>query len=248
MAMQQDLREGAQRILTTLDDGDVDAAYREVQRLVQLRELNLYDEIGRITRGLHDALAAVSAEAAGSLAQATTGEIEESPRERLRYVSELTANAANRTMDLVEGSQPHAGRVSASASELVGFLDDPELNLGQLRHYCRDEAEVIRRESEAISHNLQDILLAQGYQDLSGQIIQRVIALLQRLEDELVLLVRRCADVEQATGVFARNAVSASHVEAPDPLRAEGPLTRASTRSDVLTGQDEVDKIGRAHV
>jgi chemotaxis protein CheZ len=243
MEMQEELRDGANRILATLEGGDVNGAYKEVQRLLQARDLNLYREIGRITRGLHDALASFSADAARTLGRDADGAIEESPRERLRYVTELTADAANRTMDLVEGTQPHAQRLHASARDLVEFLDDPELNIQHVRRYCRDSAGIIRGESDAILGNLRDILVAQDFQDLSGQIIHRVIRLLQQLEDELVQLVARCAEVEQATGAFAEHDEGSAAVVPVDPLRAEGPVVPAAGREDVVRSQDEVDDL-----
>lgn len=243
MEMQQELRDGARRILDTLEGGDVNGAYREVQRLMQARDLNLYREIGRITRGLHDALASFSVDAARSLGRDARGAAEESPRERLRFVTELTSDAANRTMDLVEGTQPHAQRLHASARDLVEFLDDPELNIQHVRRYCRDSADIIRGESDAILGNLRDILIAQDYQDLSGQIIQRVIGLLQQLEDELVMLVARCAEVEQATGAFADEEPAAAPAAPVDPLRPEGPVAPAAAREDLVRSQDEVDDL-----
>lgn len=240
MRMKEELREGAERILTTLDKDDVPAAYLEVRKLMHARDINLYEEVGRITRGLHDALRSFSTDAARSLGRPSAED--ESPRSRLRYVTELTANAANRTMDLVDSTEPHAQRLSANANALVEFLDDPELNLEHIRRYCRDSAAGIQQDSSEILGNLQQIVLAQDFQDLSGQIIHRVIGLLQTLEDELVDLVARCAAIEQVTGVFIDETEDALGDEV-DPIAAEGPAMNKEARDDVVSNQDDVDNL-----
>lgn len=241
MKMKSELREGAERILSTLEEDDVPAAYLEVRKLMHARDINLYQEVGRITRGLHEALSSFSTDAARSLGH--SADIEESPRERLRYVTELTANAANRTMDLVDAAGPHAQRLSVNAGALVEFLEDPELNLEHVRRYCKVSAADIQTESEAILGHLQQIMLAQDFQDLSGQIIQRVIGLLQKLEDELVDLVSRCAEIEQVTGVFINETEDAPKVSGADPLLAEGPVLNAEHREDIVQNQDDVDNL-----
>ena len=81
--------------------------------------------------------------------------------------------------------------------------------------------------------------MAQEYQDITGQIIQRVIGLVTEVEDRLVSLVKLASQVEQITGVVH----VAEEKTAQSGTEAEGPAINAADRADVVSGQDEVDDL-----
>jgi chemotaxis protein CheZ len=108
-------------------------------------------------------------------------------RVRLAHVLRLTDDAAHRTLDLVERSCPLAEEAARDATRLRGmrrratdtldvevqsFLDRTASHMAQVRS------------------NLSEVLMAQGYQDLSGQIIRGVIKLVEELEAALGILMR----------------------------------------------------------
>ena len=111
-------------------------------------------------------------------------------RVRLDHVLKLTEEAAHRTLDLVERSGPLADRLATNATALI----EP---IRAARAACRSsEAEELfsrvesfltsaERDGVAVRANLDEVLMAQSYQDLSGQIIRTVIKLVVELERTL---------------------------------------------------------------
>ena len=89
----------------------------------------------------------------------------------------------------------------------------------------------VRADSESIRKNLADVLLAQGYQDLTGQIIRSVIKLVGELEETLASLTKLSGDVvEHAT-------------LGESPSKGHGPVVPGVTRGEVAAGQTDVDEL-----
>src|SRR5262245_30532346 len=109
-------------------------------------------------------------------------------RQRLSHVLTLTDNAAHRTMDLVEQSCPAAERTAREAAALTA----PWMRFRKRTISVEDYCELLERmdkflasahaDSAAVRANLAEVLLAQGYQDLSGQIIRGVMKLVAEVE------------------------------------------------------------------
>ena len=98
--------------------------------------------------------------------------------------------------------------------------------------------------TQILNASLQDIILEQGYQDLTGQVLNKVITLVTDVERELVNLMRIAGQVEKMTGIASGEAEGAKAVEAPAlNSEAEGPQIHAEKRNDVVNGQDEVDDL-----
>jgi len=98
--------------------------------------------------------------------------------------------------------------------------------------------------TEQLSKNLQDIVLEQGFQDLTGQVLKRVIGLINDVEKDLVSLVRIAGQVEEITGL-SNDSETAEHdmqIMHKRKTEAEGPQINKE-RADVVTGQDDVDDL-----
>jgi chemotaxis protein CheZ len=111
-------------------------------------------------------------------------------RVRLDHVLKLTEEAAHRTLDLVERSGPLADRMSKEAAALVEPLRQARVAFrgsGVEEILTRIEGFLTRAEKDggAVRANLDEVLMAQSYQDLSGQIIRTVIKLVVELERTL---------------------------------------------------------------
>ena len=105
-------------------------------------------------------------------------------RQRLAHVLKLTDEAAHRTLDLVEQSQPMADALARRSEEL---LKQPE--------QVRDPATLVEflktsaTTANDIRARLDEVLMTQGYQDISGQIIRGVMKLVDELEGALAELI-----------------------------------------------------------
>lgn len=223
-----------EQLLEALRQGDESAAQQALMSLVDARESLLFKEIGSITRDLHDALRQFSAD---SRIEALTAEDMPDARERLRYVASLTEQAAHRTLGAAEQALPLTDnliRRSQRVSERLTALREMHAGnqalqdaLQPLETYLAS----VNREGEQVRAQLNEIILAQEYQDLTGQLLHRVILLLERLENEMVKLIRLMGPSGQT--------------RAPDPdaaTRAEGPALPGG-KPGVVQSQDEVDDL-----
>jgi len=111
-------------------------------------------------------------------------------RVRLDHVLKLTEEAAHRTLDLVERSGPLADRMAKDAASLVEPIRQTRLayrGSAVEELLARVEGFLTRAETDGgvVRANLDEVLMAQSYQDLSGQIIRTVIKLVVELERTL---------------------------------------------------------------
>ncbi|TBU98281.1 protein phosphatase CheZ [Stutzerimonas kirkiae] len=246
---QQALKEEAHQLVESLDAGRFDDAVQLIHKLNQTRDRGLYQEVGKLTRELHNAILKLEID--------TRGEIEASQitdaTNRLSYVVQMTEKAANRTMDLVEECAPLVNYISYESQSLTAdwqrFMRR-EMNAEQFRELARRIDDFLKRgmgDSEQLSRNLREIMLAQDFQDLTGQVIKRVTGLITELESNLLKLVLMAGQVDQFAGIQhdhdAMLAEQQKLKEQKEPSKGEGPQMNADMRKDVVSGQDDVDDL-----
>jgi len=167
--------------------------YGELDALVQRREFALFGELRKLTRDLQDALERFRIDS--RLVDMAEKEVPDA-RHRLDHVLKLTDEAAHRTMDLVEQSGPLAERTAQQAAEILPMwrrfrartmaLEEFQSMIARLDVFL----DAARVDMGSVRNNLAEVLMAQGYQDLSGQIIRGVMKLVTELEQALAELVR----------------------------------------------------------
>ena len=183
--------------------------------------------LGAITRELHDALRALGA--APEL-QRVIREIPDT-RSRLSHVGEMTEKAAHRVLNLVDEAVPRLDLHATNAREVAALLgkpaDWPALEAaGALPVFRRCAAFAQDSVSFAAQQRqiLSDIMLTQDFQDLSGQVIRKVIDMITRTESQLVQLL-----------------IDDGELEIVDPS-ASGSLQGPQTPDNALA-QDDVDDL-----
>lgn len=150
----------------------------------------LFAQVARLTRELHDAVTQLRLDE--RLARIAGDEMPDA-RHRLDYVMQMTEKAAHRTLDLVEQARGVAHGIDAAArqiaeAERVIADNHPDIaNVSVLLHGTGDE---LRAQSAFLRGTLSDLAQAQEYQDISGQIIKRVITLVCTVEASLLDLLR----------------------------------------------------------
>jgi chemotaxis protein CheZ len=105
-------------------------------------------------------------------------------RQRLAHVLKLTDEAAHRTLDLVEQSQPLADALARRCEELL-TQPEQERDPATLVEFLKSSAST----ANDIRARLDEVLMTQGYQDISGQIIRGVMKLVDELEGALAELI-----------------------------------------------------------
>ena len=243
-SFQQDIKELAEDLLRKIDDGDLGKVVEVVNSINDVRDRTLYEEIGKLTRGLHEAIKNLKA---GDELSEQTGMVQAS--DKLSYVMEMTDKAANKTMDLVEEGMPLNSEIQGGAEELheewQKFLrkelapDDFRILSKKIDKYLLKT----QMSSKKISSNLSDILMAQDFQDLTGQVINRVTKLVTEVESRLVDLVAMAGEVDRITGTTHTEPNSNDiPQEGSKNVTPEGPQTDTSL-DGVVSGQDDVDDL-----
>lgn len=213
---------------------DTDALAAWISEREKASSQALFDQIGTLTRGLYDSI---------NHLQADTGNEQgnDMARDRLRFVVERTQDSANRVLDAVDESQPIAQKLldeSYQLSEKWQRLGNRELNAGEFRELYLEIQGFLQAtvdNSNQLNQSLQSIVLAQDFQDLTGQVIERVIDMLSRVEHSLLDL------ISQSGGHQSETAKPAKSIEKKQLEDGIGPQTAAT--SDSVKSQDDVDDL-----
>ncbi len=243
------LKNNARKLVDHLEDGDYREAVLVIHEINQARDRGLYYEVGKLTRALHNSIINFQIDTVRTLdseAEAAEASKISDASDRLDYVVRLTDKAANRTMDLVESSAPVVsalGREAATLRAEWARLQRREMSAAEFRELSRNILAFLERSEQhsgEVSANLNDILMAQDYQDLTGQVIKRVITLVHDVEESLLNLVRMAGQVDRIAGI--QHNLSELD-EKKSSQKGEGPQIHADKRDDVVSGQDEVDDL-----
>ncbi|WP_263139335.1 protein phosphatase CheZ [Pseudomonas sp. RIT-PI-AD] len=242
------LKTHARQLVDSLEKGNFGEAVQLIHELNHARDRGLYQEVGKLTRELHNAI--VNFQLDPRLPHATEISQISDATDRLAFVVQMTENAANRTMDLVEESAP---LVNGLADEARNLSDDwgrfmrRELGPDAFRDLAKRIEQYFarsQRDSEQLSAKLNDILLAQDFQDLTGQVIKRVTKLVTEVESNLLKLVLMASQVDRFAGIqHDHEELRAEQEKLQAPSHGEGPQIHAATREDVVSGQDDVDDL-----
>lgn len=236
------LRNQADRLKSLVDQGDLAGALGIISELNQTRDKTLFQEVGRLTRTLHESIRNFHIDAQDQVTRDEISKIEDAS-DRLAYVVEMTNKAANKTLDLVEDTMPIASSLAAEAQQLQedwARLQRKEMKPDEFRDLSGRIGVFLNRlcdDTDRLNRNLSDILLAQDFQDLTGQVINRVTGLVKEVEHNLVNLVRMAGQVDKITGTVHQ----IEKVEAG--ITGEGPQIHQDKRPDVVSGQDDVDDL-----
>jgi len=164
---------------------------------------------------------------------------------------EITENAANKTMDAVEASLPLAQEIADEIADIKPTWDrlmNREIELGEFKSLCHSIDKFMNsshHKTDELQMLMTNVLMAQDYQDLTGQVIRRVIELVCEVEESLIHLLTAFA----AQGEVEPAKLTEQPEETEDSIVAqtlagpEGPIIDKESRNDVVSDQDEVDDL-----
>jgi chemotaxis protein CheZ len=195
----------------------------------------LLTRVGQMTRALHDSLRGLGFD---KLIARAAHDIPDA-RDRLDYVARMTEQAAQRVLNATEAASPLQEGIAAAAvplaqawrTQLAMDLPQDTRALAERTIACLDNAQVA---SDATRQHLLDIMMAQDFQDLTGQVIRRVTELAHNLEQQLVQLLLDYAPAEMRRETEAE--------DDGDSL-LNGPQIRPEGNPDVMAGQEQVDDL-----
>ena len=231
--------EQAKQLVTYLEQGEQEKADQLIIDAASKEQSELFEEVGKLTRQLHESLKSFQLDT--RLADLTNDALPDA-KQRLSYVLDMTEQAANKTMDAVEESLPLAAKLSTDVQNIKptwSKLMRRDLALGEFKQLCQQLDEFMKdseQSTQQLNSSLNSVLMAQDFQDLTGQVIRRVIDLVCEVEDNLIHLLTVFSESEQAQSSSDGKKVALEQ-------EAEGPIINAHERDDVVNSQDEVDDL-----
>jgi len=184
----------------------------------------VFRQLGLLTRLLHDTLEQLGVmpqlqAAADSLPDA---------KSRLNYVVKKTGEAAEKVLNSVDQAKLEHAEI-ANKTRLIAraIVDNPvkAVASGAVLNFAGD----VEAATARIDRHLTDIMLAQDFHDLTGQVVAKVVTLATDLEASLVTLLLQVAPPDQGHRV--------------DPATLQGPVVDPAGRTDVVNNQGEVDDL-----
>lgn len=155
-------------------------------------------------------------------------------RDRLRYVVQMTEQATNRVLNAAEAAGPIQDSMARGARTLdtrwQQWFDQP-LEVPQARQLIQDTRiflAVVSAQTQQTQSKLMEIVMAQDFQDLTGQVIMRMMDVVGAIERELLQVLRD--NVPQERRDATRRLLN-------------GPQVNAEGKADVVTSQDQVDDL-----
>ncbi|KAF7787074.1 MULTISPECIES: protein phosphatase CheZ [Pseudoalteromonas] len=239
--------EQAKLLVEYLEQGEQEKADEILIEATNKEQSELFAEVGKLTRQLHESLK--NFELDTRLSDLTTEAIPDA-KQRLNYVMEMTESAANKTMDAVEASLPLAQELADELSEIKPTWDrlmSRDIQLGEFKSLCHDLDSFMQSSkgrTDELQNLMTNVLMAQDYQDLTGQVIRRVIELVREVEDSLIHLLTVFGSADESQQTAAQPQAQTKAPAVTDELSGpEGPILDAESRDDVVSGQDEVDDL-----
>ncbi|QNI01543.1 protein phosphatase CheZ [Halomonas sp. SH5A2] len=216
---------------TQLSDEAAEDLIHRVGKLTRMlrenmRELGLDKEIERAAEAIPDA------------------------RDRLHYVATMTEQAADRSLNAIDRAQPLQDKLSDQAQSLdkrwaewfeaPQELDDAKALVKETRGYLGSVPEM----TAATNKELMEIMMAQDFQDLTGQVIKKMMDVIREIEHQLVQVL-----IDNVPGAQARETMQrkAEDQWKNDSARRNeellnGPQVKDNA-PDIVTGQDQVDDL-----
>ncbi|MET0383556.1 MAG: protein phosphatase CheZ [Burkholderiaceae bacterium] len=184
----------------------------------------VFQQLGTITRLLHDTMQQLGV--MPKLQTATEGLPD--ARSRLSYIATKTADAANKVLNTVDQAKAEHRTISDATRAMAQLIvADPvkAVASGAVMNFVSE----VEMSTKRIDDHLTDIMMAQDFHDLTGQVVAKVVTLASDLEDSLVKL------LIQVVPEGVRETV--------DPSVLNGPVVNPEGRTDVVTNQGEVDDL-----
>ena len=215
---------------------------------------DVHNKLGLLTRQLHDALRELG------YADRLRSSADKLPdaQNRLSYIARLTGEAAEKVLSLVDDAKVRQTNiVNATKQMRQSMIADPVAAVakGHIMNYLED----METATEIVDQQLTDIMMAQDFHDLTGQVIAKVVTLASSLENQLVELLVQTAPAGAvlpaapaqppappvSEAVDAEDAWAAALAEGQPVAHPElnGPVVDPASTPNVVSSQSEVDDL-----
>ncbi|MDR2626112.1 MAG: protein phosphatase CheZ [Zoogloeaceae bacterium] len=192
---------------------------------------NVFNRIGQMARQLHTTLRELGYD---DLLKNTVSALPDA-KDRLAYVANLTEQAACRVLNATDVAQPAMEALEGAAKSLGARWDKVfanQLTTAEFRGLAEETRAYLNgalpEKTGIVNAQLMEIMMAQDFQDLTGQVIKKIVALAQDLENGLMSALLEVVPQSKRSEV---------------PNLMNGPVVNAEGRSDVVVNQQQVDDL-----
>jgi len=227
--------EQAQSLVSEIQSGNSENATKALDELIIVREKSIFTELGKLTRDFHESLTSFQLDS--KFTDLAKTDIPDA-RDRLNHVIKLTNEAADCTLSAVENSIPVCDELAIQSGELQekwACFQRKEMCAEEFRELSEDLSNYFTKTvdgTSSIKKDLNKVLLAQSFQDLTGQIIKQVISLVDEVETNLVNLVKNSSV-----------SINRDDNKKEDTPALDGPQIPGKESNTAVAGQDEVDDL-----
>lgn len=192
----------------------------------------VFNRIGHMARALHDTLGQLGYD---KLLEKTVSALPDA-KDRLAYVANLTEQAACRVLNATDVAAPLVDDIENGALALGKRWDKlfaNELGVGDFKVLAEETRtflnEQLPQKTRGTHAQLTEIMMAQDFQDLTGQVIKKIVLLAQDLESGLMnVLIEVLPETKRTDEVASL---------------MNGPVINAEGRTDVVVNQEQVDDL-----
>ncbi|MDD5176086.1 MAG: protein phosphatase CheZ [Sterolibacterium sp.] len=191
----------------------------------------VFNSLGQMTRELHDTLRELGHDQSLGEAARTIPDA----RQRLSYIVQMTEQAASRALNAIDIAKPIQDNLQAQSEALAvrwGKVFANQLSAEDFKLLATETHAflcTVPQQTAATNGQLTEIMMAQDFQDLTGQVVKKVVELVENLETQLLRVLIEAKPPEMK-------------VDAPEGM-LNGPVINAAGRSDVVTSQSQVDDL-----
>jgi chemotaxis protein CheZ len=204
---------------------------------------DLHQSIGILTRQLHDSLSGLGLT---DKLKDWVGEIPDA-KSRLSYITRLTGEAAEKVLNRVDQAKAQHDHIAAETRRIGALvIKDPVAAVakGHVMNFITD----VEQATQQIDQHLTEIMMAQDFHDLTGQVIAKMVNLFASMEAQLVQLLIATAPAEAAAKPATptpapKPELAAETITEDQRFKLSGPAINAEGNPDVVTGQSEVDDL-----
>ncbi|WP_373975878.1 protein phosphatase CheZ [Chitinibacter sp. SCUT-21] len=191
---------------------------------------SMFSHIGHLTRKLHDTLRELGLDKSLESAASSIPDA----RDRLSYVATMTEQAAERTLNALDVAKPLQDSITEQSVALSKEWDRfyaKQMSVEEFKllvEKTRVHLTTTISNSEQVSNQMLEIMMAQDFQDLTGQVIKKVLAMAKEMESHLLdflLMFSPNAGKTEDTGLL------------------NGPVVKTEGRTDIVTNQEQVDDL-----
>ena len=231
----QDLFDSVAQQSAGADDVEEAAEEESFAQMSDHDGASVFNQLGQLARKLHNSLRELGID---KILEHTARNQIPDARQRLTYIAKMTEQAASRVLNAIDIASPLQDQLIERSNTLAKRWDkmfDNQLSVEEFKTLAADSRSFFKESPEklkATNEQLTEIMMAQDFQDLTGQVIKKVVEMAQEMEGHLLsVLIEAMPEDKKAEAPMAMAGMM------------NGPVIDPNAHTDVVTSQSQVDDL-----